>query len=47
MLQESYREELTLMVESGQRAEIEALYCHGYDYVGKFIAKKIVQANYI
>ncbi|XP_062030700.1 meiotic recombination protein SPO11-2 isoform X1 [Rosa rugosa] len=47
MLQESYREELTLMVESGQRAEIEALYCHGYDYLGKFIAKKIVQANYI
>nr|XP_011463923.1 PREDICTED: meiotic recombination protein SPO11-2 [Fragaria vesca subsp. vesca] len=47
MLQESYREELRLMVESGQRAEIEALYCHGYDYLGKFIAKKIVQANYI
>ncbi|PRQ17585.1 putative DNA topoisomerase (ATP-hydrolyzing) [Rosa chinensis] len=47
MLQESYREELTLMVESGQRAEIEALYCHGYDYLGKFMAKKIVRANYI
>ncbi|XP_004298836.1 PREDICTED: meiotic recombination protein SPO11-2-like [Fragaria vesca subsp. vesca] len=47
VLQESYREELRLMVESGQRAEIEALYCHGYDYLGKFIAKKIVQANYI
>ncbi|KAM5572354.1 meiotic recombination protein SPO11-2 [Rosa sericea] len=47
MLQERYKEELTLMVESGQRAEIEALYCHGYDYLGKFIAKKIVQANYI
>ncbi|KAL6177311.1 hypothetical protein ACLB2K_048837 [Fragaria x ananassa] len=47
MLQESYREELRLMVESGQRAEIEALYCHGYDYLGKFMAKKIVQANYI
>ncbi|XP_050378673.1 meiotic recombination protein SPO11-2 isoform X2 [Argentina anserina] len=46
-LQESYREELRLMVESGQRAEIEALYCHGYDYLGKFIEKKIVQANYI
>ncbi|PQQ16648.1 meiotic recombination protein SPO11-2 [Prunus yedoensis var. nudiflora] len=47
ILQENYREELTLMVESGQRAEIEALYFHGYDYLGKFIAKKIVQANYI
>lgn len=35
------------MVESGQRAEIEALYSHGYDYLGKFIARKIVQANYI
>lgn len=35
------------MVESGLRAEIEALYFHGYDYLGKFIAKKIVQANYI
>ncbi|XP_021820855.1 meiotic recombination protein SPO11-2 [Prunus avium] len=47
ILQENYREELTFMVESGQRAEIEALYFHGYDYLGKFIAKKIVQANYI
>ncbi|KAM2165957.1 hypothetical protein ACFX1R_040041 [Malus domestica] len=37
---ENYRAELTLMVESGQRAEIEALYSHGYDYLGKFIARK-------
>lgn len=35
------------MVQRGQRAEIEALYFHGYDYLGKYIAKKIVQANYI
>jgi meiotic recombination protein SPO11 len=35
------------MVERGQRVEIEALYFHGYDYLGKYIAKKIVQANYI
>lgn len=35
------------MVESGQRAEIEALYSQGYDNLGKFIARKIVQANYI
>ncbi|KAM1097283.1 hypothetical protein ACFX15_014213 [Malus domestica] len=47
ILQENYRAELTWMVESGQRAEIEALYSQGYDYLGKFIARKIVQANYI
>ncbi|KAK2664153.1 hypothetical protein Ddye_002727 [Dipteronia dyeriana] len=47
ILQENYREDLALMVQSGQRAEIEALYYHGYDYLGKYIAKKIVQANYI
>lgn len=35
------------MVQSGHRAEIEALYFHGFDFLGKFIAKKIVQANYI
>lgn len=35
------------MVQTGQRADIEALYFHGYDFIGKFIAKKIVQANYI
>ncbi|OMP06072.1 Spo11/DNA topoisomerase VI, subunit A [Corchorus olitorius] len=47
ILQENYREELELMMQSGQRAEIEALYVHGFDYLGKYIAKKIVQANYI
>ncbi|KAJ0106072.1 hypothetical protein Patl1_17638 [Pistacia atlantica] len=47
ILQENYKEELTLMVQSGQRAEIEALYFHGYDYLEKYIEKKIVQANYI
>ncbi|KAJ6714416.1 MEIOTIC RECOMBINATION PROTEIN SPO11 [Salix viminalis] len=46
-LQEKHREELALMVQSGKRAELEALYFHGYDYLGKYIAKKIVQANYI
>ena len=45
--QEKHREELALMVQCGKRAEIEALYFHGYDYLGKYIAKKIVQANYI
>ncbi|KDP34754.1 hypothetical protein JCGZ_11275 [Jatropha curcas] len=47
ILPENYREEVALMVESGKRAEIEALFFHGYDYLGKYIAKKIVQANYI
>lgn len=35
------------MVESDRRAEIEALYFHGYDFLGKFIANKIVQMDYI
>ncbi|KAK4338466.1 hypothetical protein RND71_042953 [Anisodus tanguticus] len=42
-----HKEEVAAMVESGRRAEIEALYCHGYDYLGKFLAMKIVQANYL
>ncbi|KAK1272762.1 Meiotic recombination protein SPO11-2 [Acorus gramineus] len=46
MLQDMYREELALMMERGRRAEIEALYCHGYDFLGKYIAKKIVQGDY-
>ncbi|KAJ4877168.1 Meiotic recombination protein SPO11-2 [Raphanus sativus] len=47
ILQENYREELSLMIETGKRAEIEALYCHGYNYLGKYIATKIVQGKYI
>ncbi|RZC57194.1 hypothetical protein C5167_004497 [Papaver somniferum] len=47
MLQDSYREELAMMVQSGKRAEIEALYFNGYDFLGKYIARKIVQADYI
>ncbi|CAA7053829.1 unnamed protein product [Microthlaspi erraticum] len=47
ILQENYRDELSLMVETGKRAEIEALYCHGYDYLRKYIATKIVQGKYI
>ncbi|KAK4741223.1 hypothetical protein SAY87_024811 [Trapa incisa] len=47
ILQENYREELQVMTQSGRRAEIEALYFNGYDYLGKYIAKKIVQADYI
>ncbi|XP_062194844.1 meiotic recombination protein SPO11-2 isoform X1 [Phragmites australis] len=46
-LQENHRAELTLMVERGKRAEIEALYCHGFDFLGKYIARKIVQGDYI
>ncbi|CAN4127300.1 unnamed protein product [Withania somnifera] len=29
---DGYKEEVAAMVQSGQRAEIEALCCHGYDY---------------
>ncbi|MED6148111.1 hypothetical protein PIB30_050123 [Stylosanthes scabra] len=47
ILQGNYRDEVALMVQSGMRAEIEALYFHGYDYLGKYIAKKIVQSDYI
>ncbi|KAL0694029.1 hypothetical protein Bca4012_061209 [Brassica carinata] len=47
ILQENYREELSLMIETGKRAEIEALYCHGYNYLGKYITTKIVQGKYI
>ncbi|PIA38744.1 hypothetical protein AQUCO_02700150v1 [Aquilegia coerulea] len=47
ILQDGYKEELELMVKSHQRAELEALYCHGYDFLGKYIATKIVQNDYI
>ncbi|CAA3024985.1 meiotic recombination SPO11-2 [Olea europaea subsp. europaea] len=47
ILQDNYKEELEVMIESGKRAEIEALYFHGYGFLVKYIAKKIVQANYI
>ncbi|URD93680.1 Type IIB DNA topoisomerase [Musa troglodytarum] len=47
LLQERYQAELSLMVERGHRAEIEALYCHGFDFLRKYITKKIVQADYI
>ncbi|XP_022995806.1 meiotic recombination protein SPO11-2 isoform X2 [Cucurbita maxima] len=47
ILQENYREELTLMVEGGQKAELEALYHNGFDYLQKYIVKKIIQFNYI
>nr|GMD96632.1 meiotic recombination protein SPO11-2 [Ipomoea batatas] len=47
ILQDNYKEELAVMVESDRRAEIEALYFHGYDFLGKFIANKIVQMDYI
>ncbi|CAH9077412.1 unnamed protein product [Cuscuta epithymum] len=47
VLQDNYKEELALMVENERRAEIEALYFHGYDFLGKFLARKIVQMDYI
>ncbi|PIN07896.1 Catalytic subunit of the meiotic double strand break transesterase [Handroanthus impetiginosus] len=47
ILPDNYKEELAVIIESGHRAEIEALYFHGYDFLAKYIGKKIVQANYI
>ncbi|KAK4435403.1 Meiotic recombination protein SPO11-2 [Sesamum alatum] len=47
ILQDNYKEELAAMIQSGYRAEIEALYFHGYDFLAKYIGKKIVQADYI
>ncbi|KAJ8430729.1 hypothetical protein Cgig2_001302 [Carnegiea gigantea] len=47
ILPDDYQEELSQMIQSGQRADIEALYCHGYGFLGRYLAKKIVQANYI
>ncbi|XP_038906472.1 meiotic recombination protein SPO11-2 isoform X1 [Benincasa hispida] len=47
ILQEKYRQELTLMVEIGQKAELEALYHNGFDYLEKYIVKKIIQFSYI
>ncbi|KAL8256015.1 hypothetical protein R6Q59_031082 [Mikania micrantha] len=47
ILQDNYKEELAIMVQSGKKAEIEALYFHGYDYLGKYLANKVVKVNYI
>ncbi|CAL5442620.1 unnamed protein product [Camellia sinensis] len=41
ILQDNYKEELAVMVQSGKRAEIEALYFHGHNFLGKYLAKKI------
>ncbi|KAI4370107.1 hypothetical protein MLD38_018488 [Melastoma candidum] len=43
---ESYKEERTLMMQKGQRVEIESLYYHSYDFLGKYIMKKILQVDY-
>ncbi|KAG9452965.1 hypothetical protein H6P81_005869 [Aristolochia fimbriata] len=47
VLQEVYKIELMKMVERGHRAEIEALYYHGFDFLAKYVIKKIVQSDYI
>ncbi|XP_076947388.1 meiotic recombination protein SPO11-2-like [Bidens hawaiensis] len=47
ILQDNYKEELAIMVQSGKKAELEALYFYGYDFLGKYLANKIVQVNYI
>ncbi|XP_020579272.1 meiotic recombination protein SPO11-2-like [Phalaenopsis equestris] len=47
MLQESYRAELTTMIEKGDKAEIEVLYFHGFNFLCHYIATKIVKSDYI
>lgn len=47
LLQETYRSELTAMIETGCRAEIEALYFHGFNFLSQYIITKIVQSDYI
>ncbi|KAK7366726.1 hypothetical protein VNO80_08723 [Phaseolus coccineus] len=47
ILQDNYKDEAAVMIQKGRKAEIEALYFHGYDYLGKYIAKKIVQSDYV
>ncbi|MCO5611540.1 hypothetical protein L7F22_065793 [Adiantum nelumboides] len=44
---ELYRQELAYMLEFGHRIEIEALYAHGYSFLEKYLAQKIVQRDYI
>ncbi|CAM8953715.1 unnamed protein product [Rhodiola kirilowii] len=46
-IQDEFKQELALMLQSGKRADIEALYIHGYDFLGKYLTKKIVQGGYI
>ncbi|CAM8953716.1 unnamed protein product [Rhodiola kirilowii] len=40
-IQDEFKQELALMLQSGKRADIEALYIHGYDFLGKYLTKKI------
>ncbi|XVF82774.1 hypothetical protein PTKIN_Ptkin16aG0076500 [Pterospermum kingtungense] len=47
ILPEKYREQLRLMMQRKEKVHIEALFHHGFNYLGKYIAKKIEQADYI
>lgn len=42
-----YKQELACMLKSGQRVEIEALYAHGYNFLGRYISLKLMQRDYI
>ncbi|ERM96492.1 hypothetical protein AMTR_s00001p00260080 [Amborella trichopoda] len=47
MLQDhKYKEELRAMIQGGQRVEIEALYAHGYEFLGRYMVTKVVQDDY-
>ncbi|XVF70341.1 hypothetical protein PTKIN_Ptkin11bG0154100 [Pterospermum kingtungense] len=47
ILPENYRKQLELMMQRGVKVHIEALFYHGSNYLGKYIAQKIEQADYI
>ena len=38
---DNYKDDLATMVYSGRRAEIETLYIHGCEFLGRFLAKII------
>jgi len=38
---------MAVMIQRERRVEIEALYFHGYDYLGKYNANKILQSDYV
>ncbi|KAJ7553111.1 hypothetical protein O6H91_06G084500 [Diphasiastrum complanatum] len=44
---EAYKLEVGKMMEMSKRAEIEALYAHGYDFLGHYITQKILRLQYI
>lgn len=44
---EQFKQEILEMLAFKRKAEIEALYAHGYEFLAKFITQKIVQRDFI